>query len=93
MRPGNPSRPGLWEPFRRPVGGPSRYGTGGLRFEANFGLSPFFLGLYKLGVSLVEGAVGDGLVADEECEVVRDGDLAMDAHGERYRTGGGTRVR
>ena len=45
---------------------------GVLRFEANFGLIPFFLGLYEVGVSPVEGAFGGGLVADQEAEVLGD---------------------
>jgi hypothetical protein len=45
-----------------------------LRFEVNFGLFPFFLGLYEVGVGPVEGAVGGCLVADEEAEVLGDGD-------------------
>ena len=69
------------------------WGIGGLdgvlRFEPNFGLFPFFLGLYKVGVGPVEGAIGGGLVADEEAEVVGDGDLdAIDGiptlPGERF---------
>jgi hypothetical protein len=54
-------------------------GIGGLgsllRFEVNFGLYPLFLGSYKLLVGLVEGAFGGGLVADEDSEVLGDGEL------------------
>ena len=34
----------------------------------NFGLFPFFLGLYELVVGSVEGAFGGGVVADEESQ-------------------------
>ncbi len=64
----------------RPGLGLRRRGIGGLRgvlrFEPNFRLFPLLLGTYKLLASLVEGAVGGGLVADEDSEVLGDGHLA-----------------
>ena len=61
-----------------------RYLRGVLRFEVNFGLFPFFLGLYKVGMGPVEGAIGGGLVADEKAEVLGDGEIdAPLTHGER----------
>jgi hypothetical protein len=49
------------------------HGLGGfLRFEPNFGLFPFFPGLYELGMHAEEGPVGGGVVADEESEVSGD---------------------
>jgi len=44
-----------------------------LRNEPNFGLSPFFLVLYKLILRTVEGVVGSCFVANKEAEVLRDG--------------------
>lgn len=49
-----------------------------LRFEANFGLFPFFLGLYEVVVGLVEGALGGDVVADEEAEVFGKAVFAAD---------------
>ena len=60
----------------RRIGG----GAGVLRFEPNFRLFPFLLGLYEIGVSPVEGAFGGGLVANEEAEVLGD---AVFVAGER----------
>jgi hypothetical protein len=46
----------------------------------NFGLFPFFLGLYELGMHAEEGPVGGGVVADEESEVLGDGEIAIFEH-------------
>jgi len=60
--------------FRRCFGG----GVGGfLQTEANFVVFPLFLGFYELGVSAVEGAVGGGVVANEESEVLGDAELLV----------------
>jgi hypothetical protein len=54
--------------------------TGILRYEASFRLFPFFLGVYEIGVSPVEGAFGGGLVADEEAKLLGDAEFVA---GER----------
>ena len=66
----------LGDRFRGPSwgfgSGVSRGLGGFLRTEPNFRLFPFFLGLYELVVSAVEGPVGGGVVADKESEALGD---------------------